>query len=68
MSLTTQVYAEPLNGRSTHPERRCRRKQHNAASDVTANKAPIGHGGQMPSQINTHIGVAVVVAPSPRTR
>jgi len=37
MSLTAQVYAEPLNGQSSHPGRRCRREQHDATFGVTAN-------------------------------
>jgi len=42
MSLTAQVYAEPLNGQSSHPGRRCRREQHDATYGVTANN-PDGH-------------------------
>jgi len=44
MSLTAQVYAEPLNGQSSHPGRRCRREQHDATFGVTANMTPSANG------------------------
>jgi hypothetical protein len=39
LSLTAQVYAEPLNGQSSHRGRRCRREQHNTTSGVIANNS-----------------------------
>src|SRR6476661_10338165 len=48
MSLTAQVYAEPLNGQSSHPGRRCRREQHDATFGVTANMTPSANGNAGP--------------------
>jgi len=63
MSLTAQVYAEPLNGQSSHPGRRCRREQHDATFGVTANMTPSANGNagltaiSRPIQPSNHVGI-----------